>query len=154
MKIMQVTNKEEWEVANKRLYEIYRSEKGGADYQEFIDLSEIISDYEDKTSVPLVEITAKDIVEFKADQQKGNDVVGLESEYFTVDFKVEKSNSGYSSSSSFLVGVCSGVGNTIDDVKLNSLEALELHLEGLKEDGILARSVGVANLDVTFSIIE
>jgi predicted RNase H-like HicB family nuclease len=47
---------------------------------------------------------------------------------------IEKTNTGYSAYSPDLEG-CISTGSTIDEVKKNMQEAIEFHLEGLKEEG-------------------
>lgn len=47
---------------------------------------------------------------------------------------VEKTSKGYSCYSSRLIG-CVGAGNTVRECLLNMKEAINLHLEGMREDG-------------------
>ena len=47
---------------------------------------------------------------------------------------IEKTNTGYSSYSHDLPG-CVSTGVTREDVELNMLEAIDFHLDGLREEG-------------------
>ncbi len=47
----------------------------------------------------------------------------------------EKANNNYSAYSPELPG-CIATGSTIDEVEKNMFEAIEMHIQGLKEDGL------------------
>ena len=47
---------------------------------------------------------------------------------------VEKTNNGYSAYSPDLPG-CGSAGNTAEEAELNIKEAIQFHIEGLKEEG-------------------
>jgi predicted RNase H-like HicB family nuclease len=47
---------------------------------------------------------------------------------------IEKTDTGYSAYSPDLPG-CVSVGETLDEIERNMQEAIEFHLEGLREDG-------------------
>lgn len=47
---------------------------------------------------------------------------------------IEKSSNGYGAYVPDLLG-CVTVGDTVEEVKANIREAIELHLEGMREDG-------------------
>lgn len=48
---------------------------------------------------------------------------------------IEKANNNYSAYSPDLPG-CIATGSTIDEVEKNMFEAIEMHIQGLKEDGL------------------
>jgi predicted RNase H-like HicB family nuclease len=48
---------------------------------------------------------------------------------------IEKANGNYSAYCPDLPG-CAATGSTLDEVKTNMRDAIELHIRGLKEDGL------------------
>ena len=48
---------------------------------------------------------------------------------------IEKTDSGYSAHSPDVVG-CIATGDTLDEVRAQIKEALEFHIEGLKQEGL------------------
>lgn len=65
---MKITSRKKYDLVCSRLREVFNAKKGSSEYKELIVLSALIGDFEDRTSVPLVQVTDEDIAEHLAEQ--------------------------------------------------------------------------------------
>lgn len=66
---MKITSRKKYDQVCSRLREVFNAKKGSSEYKELIVLSALIGDFEDRTSVPLVQVTDEDIAEHLAEQR-------------------------------------------------------------------------------------
>lgn len=66
---MKITSMKKYDLVCSRLKEVFNAKKGSSEYKELMVLGDLISDFEDRTSVPLVQVTDEDIAKHLAEQQ-------------------------------------------------------------------------------------